>query len=95
MLSLILIVLALTVVPFAIVFLIGRVAVVIGVGAALAIVEWVWAYSDSSDPTSGSEWTGIALVAWTGFFALIAFSLWVAGATLGAVARQRANRGRV
>jgi hypothetical protein len=94
-LSLILIVLALTVVPFTTVLLIGRVAVVIGVGAALAIIEWAWAYSDSSDPASGSEWTGVALVAWTGLFALIGFSLWVAGATVGAAARQRVNRGRV
>ena len=95
MLSLILVVLALTVVPFGTVLFIGRVAVVIGVGAAVAIVEWVWAYSDNADPTSGSEWTGVALVAWTGLFALIGFGLWVAGATLGAATRQRANRGRI
>ena len=94
-LSLIPIVLASTVVPFATVLLIGRVAVVIGVGAAFALIQWVWAYSDSSDPTSASEWTGVALVALTGFYALIAFSLWFAGAPVGAAARQRANRGRI
>ena len=89
----ILIVLALTAVPFASVLLVGRPALIIGVGAALAVTEWVWAYSDSSDVASGSEWTGFPLVAFTGFFALIGFSLWVAGAIVGAAVRQRAVRG--
>jgi hypothetical protein len=81
-------------VPFALVLLMGRPAVVIGIGAALAVVEWLWAYADNSDPASGSEWTGAALVAWTGMFALIGFSLWVAGAVLGGATRQR-TRGRM
>ena len=52
-------------------------------GAALAAIEWVWAYSDSSDPTS-EQWNGLTLVVWTGLIALIGFSLWVAGAMVGA-----------
>ena len=58
-------------------------------GAALAAIEWVWAYSDSSDPTS-EQWNGLTLVVWTGLIALIGFSLWVAGAMVGAATRQRA-----
>ena len=87
--SLILIVVAVVAVPFGAALLTGRTPWVIAVGAALAIVEWVVAYSDASDPASGSEWSGAGLVAFTGIFALLGLGVWTLGAVVGGLVRRR------
>lgn len=83
-------------VPFATVLLTGRPAIVVGVGAALAVIEWVWAYLDSRDPPPGSETTpwGLTLVS-TSSSALIGLGCWIAGSITGAFARHGAMRGRI
>ena len=66
---------------------------VVALGVALAGTEWVLAYRSNQVEHGGDSQTGGELLAYTGFFAVFYFVIWLAFALLGRIVGRKRARG--